>query len=197
MTGSIAAATVLGLVRSRPPSLGTGRLVCVEGPAGSGKTTLAAAVEVAAWETGMSVATVHTDDLLVGWRGLPELGPTVLADVVVPLAAGRAGRYRRFDWLQGALAGTVPVPVSDLLLLEGVGSGHLGYADLTTATVWVEAPPEVRRARGLTRDGEDLMPDWDAFAVDEDRLHRAERTRERADLVIDGLTSAVTELRSV
>ena len=35
------AAEVLSLARSRPPTLGSGRLICVDGPAGSGKTTLA------------------------------------------------------------------------------------------------------------------------------------------------------------
>ena len=39
-----AARDVLALAASRPPSLGAGRLVCVDGPAGSGKTTLAAAL---------------------------------------------------------------------------------------------------------------------------------------------------------
>ena len=38
------AGAVLDLARSRPTSLGSGRLVCVDGPAGSGKTTLADAI---------------------------------------------------------------------------------------------------------------------------------------------------------
>ena len=35
---------MLALAASRPPTLGAGRLVCVDGPAGSGKTTLARAL---------------------------------------------------------------------------------------------------------------------------------------------------------
>jgi hypothetical protein len=183
------ARTVLRLALSRPALLGEGRLVCVDGPAGSGKSTLAAGIEQVAG--GLTVTTVHTDDVLVGWDGLDELGPRIRRDVVDPLAAGWAGGYRRYDWVRKALAEHVPVPPVDLLVLEGVGSAHLGYAGLVAALVWVEAPPAVRRARGLARDGEELMPFWDAFVGDEDRLHAAERTRERADLLVDGVTGAV------
>ncbi len=38
------AAFLVTSVLARPPTLGVGRLVCVDGPAGSGKTTLAAAL---------------------------------------------------------------------------------------------------------------------------------------------------------
>jgi uridine kinase len=181
---------VLDLALARPARLGRGRLVCVDGPAGSGKSTLAEALGQVARERRLTATTVHTDDVLVGWDGLDRLGPRLRRDVVDPLASGEPGGYRRYDWVRATLAEHVPVPPVDLLVLEGVGSAHLGYADLVAALVWVEAPPAVRRARGLARDGEELMPFWDTFVGDEDRLHAAERTRARADLVVDGLTGA-------
>lgn len=186
-----AAQAALDLALTRPAGAGGTRLVCVDGPAGSGKTTLAAGVEDRARDHGLTVATVPTDDVLIGWDGLPRLGPTLARDVVEPLAAGRGAGYRRYDWVRAELAEWVPVPPVDLLVLEGVGSGHLGYAGRVSVLVWVEAPPDVRRARGLARDGAELMPAWDRFVLDEDRLHAAERTRDRADLVVDGLTGAV------
>jgi hypothetical protein len=101
------------------------------------------------------------------------------------LAAGRAGGYRRFDWLQAAYAEWVPVSPVPLLVLEGVGAGSLGVADLVTVLVWIEAPREVRMSRGLERDGEAYAPYWEAWAVAE-RDHLAQqRTRERADLRFD------------
>ena len=189
------ATAVLTLALSRPARLGGARLVCVDGPAGSGKTTLAAALEQAAQQHGLTVATVHTDDVLDGWDGLDTLGPTLLREVVTPLLSGAEGSYRRYDWVRAVLAESVTVPLSDLVVLEGVGAGHAGYADVVAALVWVEAPRGVRRARGLARDGEDLMPHWDAFVLDEDRLHERERTHERADLQVDGLTGLVLETR--
>lgn len=187
------ARTVLDLAGRAPALDGTGatRLVCVEGPAGSGKSTLAARVRALGVERGLSCHVVATDDVLRGWDGLARLGPTLLRDVVQPLREGRPAAYRRYDWHAARLAETCPVPAADLVVLEGVGSGHLGYADAIGVLVWVEAPRTLRRARGLARDGEALMPFWDAFVVDEDRLHAAERTRERADVLVDGVSGEV------
>ncbi len=164
--------------------------MAVDGPAGSGKTTLAAALADAARDAALTVAVVPTDDVLHGWDGLDELGPRLLAEVVSPLRSGRDGAYRRYDWHARSVAETVPVPLVDLVVLEGVGSGHLGYADAIAALAWVEAPPALRRARGLARDGEELAPYWDRFVPDEDRLHERERTRERADVRVDGVSGA-------
>ena len=111
-----AAALLLEVAESRPPTLGPGRLVCVDGPAGSGKTTLADAV--AALRPGARV--VHMDDLYDGWNGLPHLADQ-LTGLLRPLADGEPGCYRRYDWFAGCYAETVDVPPGDLLVLEG---GH-------------------------------------------------------------------------
>ena len=50
-------------VLADPPRCGTIRLVCIDGPAGSGKTTLAAALAAAVRRRGRSVEVVHLDDL--------------------------------------------------------------------------------------------------------------------------------------
>ena len=54
------ARSVVDRVLAAPPTLGPGRLVCIDGPAGSGKTTLAGAVAAAAPEAYV----VHCDELL-------------------------------------------------------------------------------------------------------------------------------------
>ena len=51
-------------VRAAVPLLGRTRLVCVDGPAGSGKTTLADRLVTA---LGPGAAVVHMDDLYAGW----------------------------------------------------------------------------------------------------------------------------------
>jgi uridine kinase len=172
---------VLRLVRGRPATLGEGRLLCVDGPAGSGKTTLAA--EVAALHSGAAV--LHMDDLYEGWGGLVRLGDQ-LESLLRPLAAGFSGSYRRWDWPGDAWAETVLVPPAPLVVLEGVGSGAAAHADLTTVLVWVEVPFELRMKRGLQRDGAAVAEHWRRWARDEQELFARERTRERADLVLDG-----------
>lgn len=172
---------VLDLARSRPPTLGEGRLVCVDGPAGSGKTTLAA--EIASLAGGSGV--VHMDDLFEGWRGLSRIDDQ-LGSLLRPLAEGFPGSYRRWDWPGNAWAETVLVPPAPLLVVEGVGSGSSAFADLTTVLAWVEVPFELRMARGLRRDGDDVTQHWQQWAEDEQALFAREQTRERADLVLDG-----------
>jgi energy-coupling factor transporter ATP-binding protein EcfA2 len=171
---------VLELAGSREPTLDRGRLVCVDGPAGSGKTTLAA--EVAELT---EAPVLHMDDMFEGWGGLPRITHQ-LETLLRPLAAGRSGTYRRWDWPGNAWAETVVVPPAPLLVLEGVGSGSCDVADLITVLAWVEVPYDLRMARGLERGGVGVAEHWRQWAIDEQDLFDRERTRERADLVLDG-----------
>ncbi|HYH34620.1 MAG TPA: 4-amino-4-deoxy-L-arabinose transferase [Nocardioides sp.] len=180
-TAMSAAHRVLELALARPATLGDGRLVCIDGPAGSGKTTLAD--QVAALSPGTLV--VHTDDLLAGWDGLPGL-PATIETLLRPLAAGAAGSYRRFDWHADRRAEAVPVPPRPLLVLEGVGAGALPTARFATLLVWVEAPYDVRMRRGLDRDGDVFAPHWEKWSAAEVEHFARHRTRERADLHLDG-----------
>lgn len=167
---------VLGLAATRPPTLGTGRLICVDGPSGSGKTTLADGLAA-----GSGAPVVHMDELIEGWSGLRTVDAQ-LDGLLRPMLAGRAGSYRRYDWLAGEYAETVTVPPGPLLVLEGVGSGSLVVADLVTVLVWIEADLDVRMARGIARDGEAFAPHWEAWAREEAEHFARHGTRERADL---------------
>lgn len=166
-------------VAAAPPTLGPGRLVCIDGPAGSGKTTLAAAVT----EVAGGTTVVHCDELLAGWRGLPGLAASVEA-LVRPLAEGRSGRWTRWDWHADAWAETHTVEPGGLLVLEGVGSWSPAIAGLVGHLVWVEAASELRLARGIARDGEHMRPQWEQWRLDEDALFERLGTRARADLVV-------------
>ena len=178
------ARVVVDLAASRPPTLGDGRLVCIDGPAGSGKTTLAAAV---AGLTGAQV--VHMDDLMRGWAGVSTTGPQ-LVTIAEPLAEGRAGSYHRFNWHLGRFDSQVPVPVAPWLVIEGVGSGNPVVADLVTVLVWVEVDDELRLARGLERDGREMELHWRRFMSTEAGVFASSRSRERADVLVDGTGGA-------
>ena len=182
------AAVLLDLLAQRPATLDAGRLLCLDGPAGSGKTTLAEAVARQAVRRGTVVRVVHLDDLYVGWEGLDGVAGS-LADLLAPLASGRAGSYCRYDWHAGRLAERVVVEPVELLVLEGVGSGGSTTAAHRTVLAWVEAPPALRLARGLARDGEGLREHWGPWQAREQAHFARERTREHATVLLDGTGS--------
>jgi uridine kinase len=173
-------------VLDAPARCGSTRLVCIDGPAGSGKTTLAAGLVEAVEARGETATVVHLDDLLEGWDGIHQVGRSAHRLLVEPWSRGQVGGYRRYDWHRAAFAEHHEVPPADVAILEGVGSGHPAFADLVTMLVWVEAPEALRLARGLERDGVELMPQWRRWLVAEQQLHDRERTRERAHVVVDG-----------
>lgn len=177
----------------RAPALLTGRcrVVTVDGPAGSGKTTLAAAAAAEALARGHQVVEVHMDDLYDGWRGVLTVGQQV-HDLLQSLHHAGAARYRRYDWHRGEYAEQVVVALPDVLVLEGVGCSPPAADDLVALRVWVEAPRDVRLRRGLRRDGEHLREQWLRFLADEEQVHARDRSRERADVVVDGVTGATS-----
>ena len=152
----------------------------MDGPAGSGKTTLGAEL---ARRTGAQL--VKGDDLMSGWRGLDSVGRQ-LTGVVEALAEGRTGSYEHFDWELGRYTSTVEVPPAPWLVVEGVGSGSAALAAYTTVLVWVEVDDDLRLTRGLERDGAEQRELWRQFMLDERELFARDGTRERADVVVDG-----------
>jgi len=174
-------------VRATPPRLGATRLVCVDGPAGSGKTTFAAQLASA---LGPGTAVVHMDDVYAGWT-LDGAIARLTAGVLRPLAAGRPGSYARYDWAAERFA-DVPteVPVPDVLVVEGCGSCPRSLDGWTTLRIWVEAPQEVRLRRGLVRDGDHLAEHWDQWQRAEAAEFARENTRARADVRVDGAAPA-------
>lgn len=177
---SASVAELAAAVRARPPAAGGTRVVALDGPSGSGKTTLAA--DLASVLDGAPV--VHMDDLYPGWDGLEDSVPRLVEWVLEPLSRAEPARYRRWDWAGGAYAETHEVAGSDVLVVEGVGCGARACAPYLSLLVWVEAPHDVRFARGMDRDGDGYRPHWERWARQEVAHFGAEGTRDRADVVL-------------
>lgn len=180
------ALTIVERALAASPRLGPVRLVCIDGPAGSGKTTAAARVLEVASQCGVVAGVVHLDDLYEGWSGLEgSLWPRLAAQVLEPLRRALPGRFQRYDWHAEAFADWVDVPVPELLVVEGCGAARRDCDPVTVLRVWVEAGRALRLERGLARDGEQAREHWLRW-MDDERAHFArERTRERADLRLD------------
>ncbi|WP_278237197.1 AAA family ATPase [Isoptericola sp. AK164] len=165
------------------PSWRRTRLVCVDGPAGSGKTSLATQLAVE-----LCCQVVHLDDLYEGWEDGPDGGARRLARrVLEPLARGGAGEYRRYDWPAGAWAETHPVEPAPFLVVEGCGAAARSADPWAALRIWVAADDDERLRRGLARDGEEAREHWLRWMADEAEHYAAEQTRERADVWLDGV----------
>ena len=169
------------LVLAAPARLGRTRLVLVDGPAGSGKTTLGDRLASA-----LGCGVLHADDVYEGWDGLPTLWETLGPRVLEPLARGEAGRFRRWDWALGERGGWIEVDVADALVIEGVGVAGRRARPYASLVIFVEAPLEHRLERGVERDGEGMREDWLRWEAAEAPILGAEGTREAADVVVDG-----------
>ena len=166
-----------------PPRLGRTRLVAVDGPAGSGKTTLAARLAAAFAQVQIEATVLHMDDVYEGWTGLDEaLEHRVLTQVLHPLASAEPARWQRYDWHRGQFDDWQVTAPTDVLVLEGCGAGARAYAAYISLLVWVEAAPQTRVARGVARDGEQVLGHWLPWMELEEAYFAANDTRERADV---------------
>ena len=168
-------------VLSAPARLGRTRLVLVDGPAGSGKTTLAARLAAA-----LGCQVLHADDMYEGWGGLPGLWTVLGGQVLEPLARGEAARFRRWDWERNERAEWIEVAAADALVIEGVGVASRRAREFASLVAYVEAPWDVRLARGIARDGEAMRAEWIRWEEAEAPHLAGEGTREAADVVVDG-----------
>lgn len=178
-------ADVANLVGDRPPTLGRSRLVALDGPAGSGKTSLASQLHRWLARDGRAVDVVHLDDLYGGWSGLDAAGDLeqrVLDQVLRPLARAQPARWQRYDWPTERWAEWHDLIPPDVLIVEGCGSGALAYASYVTLLVWVEAVRATRLARAVERDGDQVLPFWLRWMDAEERHFAANGTPQRADL---------------
>jgi uridine kinase len=177
-------ARIADAIAAATPRCGATRLVCIDGPAGSGKTTLA---EALARSVG-GAPVVHMDDLYEGWQqplGQP-MSHRVEAWLLLAWEAGLPGRHLRYDWACGRFDRWVTVPAAPVVILEGCGSAAAGIRDRAALVTWVQAAAAVRLRRGLHRDGRALEAQWRAWQVKEAAHFEADRTRDSADLILDG-----------
>ena len=173
-------ARVLAALAAAEPRCGTCRVVAIDGPSGSGKTTLAAALA-----HRLNAPVAHMDEIFPGWSGLAAAVDLVTDQVLAPISRGEQAAYRTWDWDANTWNGTVTLPPAELLIVEGCGASVGPAGACAAVRVWVDAPATLRRARAIERDGEDFAPHWDDWAAQEEALFGADRTRERADIVID------------
>ena len=182
MRGPIA--TVL---HSRPPTIGSSRLLGIDGHGGSGKSTLA---EIVAAHLGAEV--IHTDDF-ASWDNPKDWRPRLIDEVLLPLAQGaRELNYERSQWWPDHKPSpVVDQQVAPIMVLEGVGALRKEFRPFLTAGGFVKATREVCMRRGIQRDSEMGTPEdvralWERYFADEESYMHRDRPEEYADVAVDG-----------
>ncbi|MSQ61167.1 MAG: hypothetical protein EXR43_01070 [Dehalococcoidia bacterium] len=95
--------------------------------------------------------------------------------------------YRRFDWNTRDRGETLEIEGSpEFVDLEGVSSSRLAFDPYLAFRIWVEAPAEVRLARGLERDGIAMESQCRKWMKEEDAWIASEGPIVRANLVVSG-----------
>lgn len=121
--------------------------VSIDGHSGAGKSTLAGILS-----TRLGASVVHIDDFsglessAVWWNG-------VIKAVFEPVAAGaRHVTFTPASWGPGHHLGPITIPVTPIMLLEGVSSSRSEFDVYIGLRFYVDTPMDVCLARGIARD---------------------------------------------
>ena len=187
--GPVAAAvTAARLLLDRPAGLGAIRLGVVDGPSGSGKSTIAQLWALEVLLAGAPSVSVFSSDLLATWDEPFGWWSRFDTGVLGPVASGCSGRVQATDWSTGTPrpGAWLDTPPTSVLIVEGVSCGRAEVGDRAGVLVWVELPDRRNRLeRAVARDGEQSRSYLTAWQNDEDAFFAADRTRQRADVLVE------------
>jgi uridine kinase len=97
-----------------------------------------------------------------------------------------SGRLWTLVWMAAIRYDELAVEPEPVVIVEGVSSSRREWAQLLALRIWVETPRRVRLKRGLDRDGEAMLAQWEAWMAAEDAYVARDRPDVRADVVVDG-----------
>lgn len=171
---------VLRLIDAARPAARGFAIVGIGGHGGSGKSTLARAIA----EEIVSAQIVATDSF---WNGSTFELDRLRTEVLDVLVAGRSAEYGMWDWGAGRIGGRSTVSPTGVVIIEGVCALHQMFRDDEDVRIWVEAPADLRLARGVARDGEAMRSTWTGVWMPNEAAYVArDRPVDCAHLVLDG-----------
>ncbi|MCP3759881.1 hypothetical protein [Streptomyces sp. TBY4] len=162
-----------------PPSLGPVRLVGIDGHAGSGKSTFAGVLA----EALGGAPVLHLDDV-ASHEELFEWVGRLRAQVLEPLAAGRAAHWAPYDWVERRFGPERVLEPGPVLLVEGVGAGRRALRPYLARLLWMETPRAKSWGRGRDRDGRELSDFWDGWERAELAHFSDDPSRPFADMLV-------------
>ena len=179
--------SIAAILESRQPTVGTSKLVGIDGHGGAGKSTLAALLAIQ-----FSAVVIHTDDF-ASWDNPKNWWPRLIADVLEPLSKGaRTVSYERSQWWPDhEPTPVIDAPATQIIILEGVSVLRKEFRPFLAAGVFVWATRDACMRRGVERDATHGTPDeiraiWEQYYSDEEAYFRRDDPKRYADVVLDG-----------
>ncbi len=172
-------ARVAAALVEAPARAGATKVVAVDGRSGAGKSSFTRRLGPA-----LGAPVVDLELIYPGWDGLERGVDLLVAEVLVPLAAGRAAAVPRWDYRRDGWGTPETLAPADVVVVEGVGAGARRVMEYVSLLVWVELDDETRYQRAVARDADLYRPHWARWAAQEERLIAREDTAARADLVV-------------
>jgi len=161
-------------------------VITIDGPAGSGKTTLALTLLEMGREIDSSY-TIHMDELYEGWGS--TMTPTLTSKLITILesvAKDESVLFTPFNWLENCLATPISVKAPKYLIIEGVGAGQSAIRKFVSLAIWIEVPEDEGLARVLERDGPEVAEFMPSFIEAQAAHFSKEDTKKSADYHLSG-----------
>lgn len=160
------------------------KVVAIDGHGGAGKSTLATYLSQA-----LGASVIHTDDF-GSWNKQPDWWQRVINEFLEPVRRGdKTLNYERGSWWPDHHPKAVKnMAVTPTVILEGVSSARQEFRQYLSYAIWVETPMELCLERGLERDGQEALPDWQKWIAEEKDYIARDNPRQYVNTIVSGAT---------
>jgi uridine kinase len=172
-------AALLDLCKTTPQPI-----IAIDGPAGAGKTTLAALIQRALAKE-FTIHLVHMDDLYAGWDCALDANFTeTLMKIVSSHKSAEGISFAKFNWKENIFEEKVQHESKKLLILEGVGSGQRAIREDLTSLIWIDITPLDGLTRVIARDGSEIEIHMQKWLTSQSEHFRENSTQEESDFIL-------------
>ena len=163
---------------------GQTKIIVINGPAGSGKTTLAKSL------SGLleNCPIIHMDEIYDGWENAlsPKTSQDLVEWIINPLLESRSIEFVKYDWYLEKRIEKVVINLPKVLIIEGVGSSSFEISKHASLKLWIEVNKETGINRVLTRDGQQIQEQMKKWQSQESKFFIENNSKENSDIWIDG-----------
>ena len=163
---------------------GQTKIIVIDGPAGSGKTTLAKSLS----RLLENCPIIHMDEIYDGWENaLSSKTFSDLSDwIIKPLSENKSIEFIKYDWYQEKRIEKVLINHPNILIVEGVGASSSEISEQACLKLWIEVTKELGISRVLERDGQQIQEEMKRWQTQESKFFIENNSKENSDIWIDG-----------